>query len=169
MIKNKLLKNSEFSWVKDYWKHNETDKNIYKIYKATSKVSKQPKYKFGIQVPNNMGHAYNLDKINNDKGWEMATNKEIESINNHKTFIILEDHEPLPPGYQKIPYHMIFDAKFDERKKARLVAGGHKAPEVPQNDIYSGVVSIETVRLAFVLEVLNGLEVCAADVSTAFL
>ena len=43
MIKNKLLKNSEFSWVKDYWKHNETDKNIYKIYKATSKVSKQPK------------------------------------------------------------------------------------------------------------------------------
>ena len=99
----------------------------------------------------------------------MATDKEIESINKHKTFIVLENHEPLPAGYQKIPYHMIFDAKFDGRKKTRLVAGGHRAPEVPQNDIYSGVVSIETVRLAFVLAALNGLEVCAADVSTAFL
>ena len=64
---------------------------------------------------------------------------------------------------------MIFDAKFDGRKKTRLVAGGHRAPEVPQNDIYSGVVSIETVRLAFVLVALNGLEVYAADISTALL
>lgn len=69
VIKNKLLKNANFCWVKDYRKHNETAKNIYKSFKTTSNPSKQPKYEFGIQVPNNTGHAYNLDKINNDKGW----------------------------------------------------------------------------------------------------
>ena len=53
-------------------------------------------------------------------------------------------------------------------KKARLVAGGHRAPEVPENEIYSGVVSIETIRVAFVLAAMNNLEVCTADVSTAF-
>ena len=139
-------------------------------------MSSNLEYKFGIQVPSNMQHAtcnmqhaYKLERINNDKGCELATDKEIKSINKHKTFIVLENHELLPPGYQEIPYHMIFDAKFDVRKKSRLVAGGHRAPEVPQNDIYSGVVSIETVRASFVLVALNGLEVCAVDVSTAFL
>lgn len=98
-------------------------------------MSSHPKYKFEIQVLSNTQHAYKLDRINNDKGWELTTDKEIESINKHKTFIVLENHEPLPAGYQKIPYHMIFDANFDGRKKTGLVAGGHRAPEVPQNDI----------------------------------
>ena len=83
-------------------------------------MSSQPKYKFGIQGPSNMQHAYKLDRMNNDKGWELATDEEIESINKHKTFIVLENHDPLPPGYQKIPYHMIFDAKFDGRKKNQI-------------------------------------------------
>ena len=132
-------------------------------------MNKQPIYKFGIQIPQNVQHTYRLDRINRDNGWEEWMDKEITSINNHQTFIVLEEHEPLPDGYKEIPYHFVFDAKFDGRKKSRLVAGGHKAPEVPENDIYSGVVSIETIRVAFVLAAMNNLDVCAADVSTAFL
>ena len=94
---------------------------------------------------------------------------EVGSINKFNTFIILEDHEKIPEGYKQIPYHMIFDAKFDGRRKARLVAGGHRAPEVPKEEIYSGVVSMDTIRTAFVLASMNNLDVCAADVSTAFL
>ena len=94
---------------------------------------------------------------------------EVEFITKHNTFIILEENESLSNGYQQIPYHIIFDAKFDEKKKARLVAGGHRAPEVLQNDIYSGAISIETIRIAFMLAALNNLEVCTADISTAFL
>ena len=30
---------------------------------------------------------------------------------------------------------MIFDVKFNERRKARLVTGGHRAPEVPKEKI----------------------------------
>ena len=95
--------------------------------------------------------------------------KEVKSINDHETFIVLEDHQPLPEGYEQIPYHFVFDAKFDGRKKGRLVAGGHKAPFVPENETYSGVVSIETIRMVFVLAAMNNLDVCAADISTAFL
>ena len=52
---------------------------------------------------------------------------------------------------------------------SRLVAGGHRTPDIPQEEVYSGVVSVETIRTAFVISALNGLEVCAADISTAFL
>ena len=36
-------------------------------------------------------------------------------------------------------------------------------------DVYSGVVSIKTIRVSFVLAAMNTLEVFAADVSTAYL
>ena len=129
------------------------NKHMYqKLFRSHKlKSQKISTYKFGIQIPNNPKHAYKLDKINNDRGWEGSMDKEIGSINNHQVFIILEDNEPLPEGYKQIPYHFVFDAKFDGRKKARLVAGGHRAPEVPENEIYSGVVSIETIMVAFVL------------------
>jgi len=64
---------------------------------------------------------------------------------------------------------LVFDFKFDERRKCRLVAGGHRAPDVPHKETHSGVVSMETVRMDFVLSAMNSLEVCTADISTAFL
>ena len=94
--------------------------------------------------------------------------KEIASINDFKTFRVLDEGEEMPEGYLKIPYHLVCDCKFDGRRKARLVAGGHKTPNVPPEAVYSGVVSMDTIRMAFVLASLNNLEVCAADISTAF-
>ena len=69
--------------------------------------------------------------------------------------------------YQKIPYHLVFDVKFDGRRKARLVADGNWT-EVLKEDIYSGVVGLDTVHLGFQLAAMNDLLVCAADVGTAF-
>ena len=74
----------------------------------------------------------------------------------------------MPPGYKWIPYHCVWDAKFDGRKKCRLVAGGHKT-DPAKEDVYSGVAGMETVRLGFILARLNGLHVCAGDVGNAFL
>ena len=82
---------------------------------------------------------------------------------------MLEKGEKVPDGYVKIPYHLIFDVKFDGRRKCRLVAGGHRTPDVPPEEVYSGVVSMDTIRMVFVLSALNGLDVCAAYISTAFL
>ena len=39
----------------------------------------------------------------------------------------------------------------------------------PAQDVYSGVVGMDTVRLAFAVGEMQGLEVCACDISTAFL
>ena len=63
---------------------------------------------------------------------------------------------------------IVFDVKFDLRRKARLVAGGHRT-DPPPEDVYSGVVMIDSVRLAFFLCVLNKMQACAADVGCAFL
>ena len=49
------------------------------------------------------------------------------------------------------------------------MAGGHRTPDAPPEETYSGVVSMDTIRMAFVLSAMNNLEVCAADISTAFL
>jgi hypothetical protein len=41
-------------------------------------------------------------------------------------FKILNGEESVPPTYQEIRCHMIFDVKMEDfRRKARLVAGGH--------------------------------------------
>ena len=67
-----------------------------------------------------------------------------------------------------IPYHMVYDVKFDMRRKARLVAGGNWTV-TPKEDIYSGVIKMDSVRLGFALAAMHNLDVCAADVGNAFL
>ena len=60
---------------------------------------------------------------------------------------MLEKGERVPDGYVQIPYHLIFDVKFDGRRKCRLVAGGHRTPDVPPEEVYSGDVSMNTIRM----------------------
>ena len=44
--------------------------------------------------------------------------KEITSINNHQTFVVLEDHEPLPDGYKK--YHIILYSMLNLMEERRV-------------------------------------------------
>jgi hypothetical protein len=71
-------------------------------------------------------------------------------------------------GYQKIPYHIVFDVKYDLRHEARLMAGGNWT-ENEKGDIYSRVVQMDTVRIGFFLGELYGLSCCASDIGYAFL
>ena len=73
-----------------------------------------------------------------------------------------------PNGYQKIRVHLIFAVEHDGRHKARLVAGGHLTPD-PIESIYSGVVSIRSLRLVIVLAKLKNLEGWGADIGFAYL
>ena len=70
--------------------------------------------------------------------------------------------------YQKLPYHMVFDVKFDLRRKARLVEGGN-FQEGPKDESYSGVISLTVIRILFLLATINNLQLWAADVGNAFL
>jgi hypothetical protein len=63
---------------------------------------------------------------------------------------------------------MVFDVKYDLRHKARLVAGVNLTIN-DKEDIYSGVVRMDTVRIGFFLGVLYGLSCCACDIGNAFI
>ena len=82
-------------------------------------------------------------------------------------FDIQETTSP-PQGYVRTTYHFIFDVKMDFTRKARIVADGHKMPE-PSINPYTGVVSRDTVRIAFTYAALNDLDICAADIKNAYL
>ena len=64
--------------------------------------------------------------------------------------------------------YVVFDVKYDLRHKARLVAGGNWTVN-DKEDIYSGVVRMDTVRIGFFLGELYGLSCCACDIGNAFL
>ena len=102
-------------------------------------------HKYGIRIPVTIQDAYKLDDENNNTLWRDAIRKEMKNVS--IAFEILESPDP-PRGYIKTTYHMIFDVKMDFARKARLVADGHKMPE-PSISPYAGVVSRDTVRIAF--------------------
>ena len=55
-----------------------------------------------------------------------------------------------PDGFQKIRVHFVYAVKHDGRFKARLVADGHLTKE-PVESIYSGVVSLRSLRMVVFL------------------
>ena len=97
--------------------------------------------------------------------WRKAIEKEMKNVMPAFEF---RDNDVVPIGYKLIDCHMIFDIKTDLTRKARLVAGGHQT-EVPTESVYSSVVSRDSVRIAFTIAALNGLDVLAADVQNAYL
>ena len=81
-------------------------------------------------------------------------------------FEILEDGKSAPAGYTKVSGHLIWSVKMDFTRKARWVLDGHKTPD-PVGSKYAGVVSRESVQVAFTYGALNGLDVCMADFRNA--
>jgi hypothetical protein len=63
---------------------------------------------------------------------------------------------------------MVFDVNYDLIHKARLFAGGNWTVN-EKEDIYSGVVRMDTVRIGFFLGELYGLSCCTCDIGNAFL
>ena len=83
-------------------------------------------------------------------------------------FEIIEDGKRPSAAHKKLHFHMIYDIKMDFTRKARLVAEGCRTLN-PVTSTYAGVVSRESVRIAFTYAALNGLYICVADVQNTFL
>ena len=73
-----------------------------------------------------------------------------------------------PHGFQKIIVHFVYAVKHDGRFKARLVADGYLTKE-PVESIFSGVVSLRSLRMVVFLSQLNDLEIWGADVGNTYL
>ena len=109
-----------------------------------------------------------MDQANGNTLWREAIHKEISQLDEYKVFRAMKRGASIPAGYKQIPYHIVFDVKFDLRHKARLVANGNWT-DATREDIYSGVVAMDTVRAGFFVGELNGLSCCAGDVGNAYL
>jgi Reverse transcriptase (RNA-dependent DNA polymerase) len=97
--------------------------------------------------------------------WRKAIEKEMWAIDCAFEFC---DDNVMPPGYQKIDCHMVFDVKMTLKWKAQYVAGGHQME--PTKDItFASVVSRDSIRIAFLVAALNDLELLSADISGTYL
>jgi hypothetical protein len=86
-------------------------------------------------------------------------------------FEVLEGGTCVPTGWSRVtPGHLFWDVKMDFTRKTRwVVIDGHKTPN-PIGSTYAGVVSRESVCVAFTYAAaLNGLDVFAADIRNSYL
>ena len=114
--------------------------------------------------------AIGFDTLNGNHKWRDSTKKELDSIDEYETFSYkgkaIYNNGTMansPVGYKKIRVHLIFDIKHDGRHKARLVADGYLM-EIPVESVYSGVVSIWSLRIVTFLVENNKLELWGADI-----
>ena len=164
---NHLIDDKGLKWTRRYTKDPKKFINLIRLFVAQRKYSSR-KYKFGVEIPRNFRHALLLDEQNRNTLWGDATDKEVDELMQHKTFKIVDKLDDVPNGYKFVPLQFVYDNKFDGRRKGRLVAcGNFTNPDTA--DIYSGVVSIESVRILFTLADVNNLKVIAADVCNAYL
>jgi hypothetical protein len=137
-----------------------------RIIAAVRARARKKSHKYGIEVPTSVGDAFRIDRENNDTCWQDALSLEMNEIG--VAIDIMEDSQQLPPGYRKSSGHIIFDVKMDFRRKARWVQDGHKTT-LPETSNYAGVVSRESVRIAFTYAAMMGLPVMAGDIRNAYL
>jgi hypothetical protein len=123
--------------------------------------------KFGVQVPNSIEEAYTLDKDNSNSLWNVVINKELKNV--RVAFQLLADGESILVASKHIPYHIIFDVKFNLTRKARCVTGGHQNKDVPAYATYSSVTLRDIVHLGLMLAALYDIDVLAANIGNAYL
>ena len=70
-------------------------------------------FMFGIEVPQNVEHALELDKANGNTLWQDSIDLELKEINQYQTFHCLKPGKKLGCDYTCIPYFIVFACKFD--------------------------------------------------------
>jgi Reverse transcriptase (RNA-dependent DNA polymerase) len=157
-----IIDEPAFAWWAPY-----TIKKRDRIISAQKSRYSRTSHKFGIEIPKTVEQAIALDAKNGNALWQDAIRAEMSTV--RVAFKVTDDdgHTPVP-GHKPIRCHLIFDVKMDFSRKARFVAGGHMT-DPPASITYFSVVSRESVRIAFLLAALNGLDLLAADLKGAYL
>ena len=171
--KHDLLDTTGWKHLKRYAK---TSKRLIRAVKQSRirQVRASARYQHSFQVPKDYNDAIRLDKENSNTHWQDTMDIELTQIHEYKVFKDTGKAQfhngkvVTPDGFQKIRVHFVYAVKHDGRFKARLVADGHLTKE-PVESIYSGVVSLRSLRMVGFLSQLNDLEIWGADVGNAYL
>ena len=157
-----LIDEVAFQW----WVPYTLRKKANIIAAVKGRAVKRKTHKYGVQVPTSVKEAFQLDQANGNTLWMDALALEMNAIGSAIRF--LPNGSPVPVGYTKASGHIVWDVKMDLRRKARWVKDGHLTPE-PETSNYAGVVSRESVRIAFTYAAMMGLPVMAGDIKNAYL
>lgn len=161
-IAHRIANEPAFSWWVPF-----TLKQRSRIIASVNKRYLKRTHKFGIEIPKSVQEALEIDRCTNTTFWRDAIQLEMGNVD--IAFEDLDDQVKLPPGYQFIKCHLVFDVKMGSlKRKARLVAGGHMT-EDPIVNTYASVVSRESVRIGLLIAALNDLDILAADIQNAYL
>jgi hypothetical protein len=120
--------------------------------------------------PSVLDHQYNsFEEWYGNRLWQDAVALELKQINEYGAFtdVGYPDKTQPPDYYKKTRMHFRVVAKHDGRHKARLVTDGHLT-DVPQDSVYSGVVSLRGSRTVLFLAELSGLYTWATDILSNF-
>ena len=98
-------------------------------------------HKLGIELPQLMEHAKQLDKQNGDTPWQDALALEMTNVG--IAFEVLEEGQKPPVSWKKQSGHLAWDVKMDFTRKARWVPDGHKTPDIVAST-HAGVASRES-------------------------
>ena len=124
---------------------------------------------FMIKVPNNKKQTIEFDRETGNTLWWDTMSQNMKNI--RPTFEPWEKPEgDIPPGYQEIKCHLIFDIKMGEKfcQKSRFVAGGHMT-ETPTTLTYASAVLRDLVRIALNIADINGTEILSCDIQNKYL
>eukprot|EP00957_Ditylum_brightwellii_P002176 167067-Ditylum_brightwellii.AAC.2 len=126
------------------------DQIISAIKSRVRKIS----VKYGINVPRNVEEATLFDRENGNTLWQDAIDLEMHTI--LPVFDVHKGGKP-PSVYFKSSGYLVSETKMTFQHKAWWVKDGHLSPD-PIDSNYAGVVSRESLRIAFTYAALNGFD-----------
>ena len=152
---------------------NKKNLEILKVPRRSTRDRKSP-----IRYPENISNNIHVNycrvdtpytfeeamSSNDSESWIKAMDKEIESLNENKTWKIVEKI----PNEQVIDVKWVYSKKSDDTYKARLVVRGFQQTNLI-DDIYAPVAKMQTLKILFSFCCQNGLIIEEMDVVTAFL
>jgi hypothetical protein len=156
-VANKIAGQPAFAW----WVPYVLRKREQIIQKVKSRYWKRTQ-KYGVELPKSVKQALAIDRSTGTSFWTDAIEKEMKNVLLAFEF---RDDDVMPPGFKKIDCHMVFDVKLDLVHKVRFVAGG---PQTGRNWC-TPASSPVTLCLAFLIAVLNDLEILSANIQNAYL
>ena len=123
-------------------------------------------HKYGVRLPKTTKEALQIDIDTGTDFWEKAIQKEMKNV---MVAFEFNDEDKITIAHCALGVHMVFDVKITLQRKARLVADGHKVPQIAKESTYSTVPTRDSIRIFFLIAALNDLDVLSADIQNAYL
>ena len=154
---NNLQNKAVWKWAQRHINRPQRFQRMLRQAVLQKKNSNTIKCQFGVRVPRSIKEALKLDELNGNNCWKDAIETKLRALwEEHNCFKRVDSMSDIPDGCNCIPLLWAFAVKFDGRHRAQCVAGGHITPDL-DDDLHSGVVDFETVRLTFVAAVFGSI------------